>query len=81
MSQTSSLRMASLPMVVLAAYVWCMLMASQSSTLSVHAWTNDILPKLKLKFEQEKRLIYFGNQSDYFRILDQDDTSILIGAR
>lgn len=29
----------------------------------------------------QKRPVFFGNQSDYFQLLDQDDESILIGAR
>lgn len=29
----------------------------------------------------QKWPVFFGNQSDYFQILDQDDNSMLIGAR
>lgn len=29
----------------------------------------------------QKRPVFFGNQTDYFQILDQDDNSVLIGAR
>lgn len=31
--------------------------------------------------DQEKLPIFYGNVTDYFKLLDQDETTILIGAR
>lgn len=31
--------------------------------------------------DQEKLPIFYGNVSDYFKLLDQDENSLLIGAR
>lgn len=45
------------------------------------AWTPELTPKLFIKFEHEKWVTFFGNSSDYFKILDKDDNSILVGAK
>lgn len=31
--------------------------------------------------DQEKLPMFYGNLTDYFKILDQDDSTLLIGAR
>lgn len=31
--------------------------------------------------DQEKLPMFYGNLTDYFKILDQDETTLLIGAR
>lgn len=41
----------------------------------------DIVPKLFIKYDQERLPIFYGNVTDYFKLLDKDDFSILIGAR
>lgn len=59
-------------------YELCCLLIS--ITLVVRAWTPDITPKL-INPKTEKLPVFFGNTTDYFKILDQDDNTILIGAR
>ncbi|XP_065368622.1 semaphorin-1A [Calliphora vicina] len=44
------------------------------------AWMPDVRPDLQYK--QDKILAkFFGNTTDYFKVLDHDDTTILVGAR
>lgn len=43
------------------------------------AWAPDLRPKLTPK--QDVIFRYFGNHTDYFKILDYDQTTLLLGAR
>ncbi|XP_055317314.1 semaphorin-1A [Sitodiplosis mosellana] len=66
-------------------YAWYIVIVIVSLFATEHisnaqAWTQDIAPTLKIKYDQ-KWPVFFGNQSDYFQILDQDESSVLIGAR
>lgn len=49
-----------------------------STSLSL-AWAPDLRPKLTPK--QDIVFRYFGNHTDYFKILDYDQTTLLLGAR
>lgn len=46
----------------------------------VAAWTPSTQSRQQIKYD-EKRASFFGNVTDYFKILDQDDNSMLIGAK
>lgn len=45
------------------------------------SWVPDVKAKIHIKHDQDTLSIFFGNATDYFKILDQDDHSLLIGAR
>ncbi|XP_055857782.1 semaphorin-1A [Episyrphus balteatus] len=46
---------------------------------SLSAWAPDLRPKLTPK--QDVVFRYFGNHTDFFKILDYDQTTLLLGAR
>ncbi|XP_058838502.1 semaphorin-1A [Topomyia yanbarensis] len=46
----------------------------------IDSWTPDALTKSKITYDNTIPA-FFGNSTDYFKLLDQDDNSILIGAR
>ncbi|KAM8713522.1 hypothetical protein ACLKA7_013786 [Drosophila subpalustris] len=46
----------------------------------VHSWMPDVRPDLQTK--QDKVISsFFGNTTDYYKILDHDDESVLVGAK
>ncbi|XP_021699598.1 semaphorin-1A isoform X2 [Aedes aegypti] len=46
----------------------------------IDSWTPDVLTKSYITYDNTIPA-FFGNSTDYFKLLDQDDNSILIGAR
>ncbi|XP_055619128.1 semaphorin-1A isoform X2 [Toxorhynchites rutilus septentrionalis] len=46
----------------------------------INSWTPDVLTKSYITYDNTIPA-FFGNSTDYFKLLDQDDNSILIGAR
>lgn len=46
----------------------------------IGAWSPSPQHRQQIKYD-EKRATFFGNVTDYFKVLDQDDNSMLIGAK
>lgn len=63
-------------------YIFFILINLFTIEIIVNAWTPDNQPKLNFKYNQEYYIHrFYGNLTDYFKILDYDEKSILIGAR
>lgn len=58
---------------------WSILIVLGSCINRIDSWTPDVPAKSHIKYDTIPA--FFGNSTDYFKLLDQDDSSILIGAR